>query len=199
MLNVVRKFVLVAFLAGVSAVVLTACAPNIRVSTDYDTAASLSSLKKYAWLKRDSSKPAEDPRVDNSLMYQRIERAVEAQLARQGFTKVDSPASADFLVAFHVFSEDKLDVRSSPRFYGGLWGGYYPCWYCGGLGVEYETEVTQYKEGEFIIDFVTPDSHKLVWRGSGLRRLTGQATPQEREVFVTEVIDAILQTFPPPS
>lgn len=183
------------------ALAMVGCAPSIRVSTDYDPSAQFPALKKYGWLKQDSIK-AQDPRIDNSLMRERIERAVDAQLSVQGFEKVDSESAADFMVAYHVFSENKVDVRTTPsHLYGGVWGGYYPCWYCSGMGYSYgygyQTDVIQYKDGEFIIDFLAPQTHKLLWRGSGQRRLVSQATPVERETFIKEVIEAILLAFPP--
>lgn len=175
------------------ALVLSACAPSIRVATDYNPSANFSTLRDYAWLSQDK-KPVGDPRVDNSLMNQRIEKSVEAQLAKQGFQRANDDKSVDFYVAYHVFSNDKLDVTTTS--YG--YFGYYPCWYCSGvMGANHDTVVRQYKEGEFIIDFIDPATHSLLWRGSAERRLVTNATPQERETYIREVVEAILLAFPP--
>ena len=47
-----------------------------------------------------------------------------------------------------------------------------------------------------MIDVIDPASSALIWRGIAGRRLTGD-TPQERDIYVNEIVAAILAEFPP--
>ena len=60
-----------------------ACAP-MQVSTDYDASVDFASLRSWAWV---SGAPTEiaDPRVDNSLLQERIRGAVEDALRQRGY------------------------------------------------------------------------------------------------------------------
>ncbi len=55
---------------------LAACS-SVQVSTDYDPGTDFSVLKSYAWLPRKASTGG-DPRLDSTLLNERIRGAVEA-------------------------------------------------------------------------------------------------------------------------
>ena len=180
-------------LLAASLVVLLAACGGIAVNTDYDTSRDLSQLKTYAWLTPEK-KLVVDPLVENDLMDRRVKRAVEQQLAAQGFRKASGDEGADFLVNYHVVAEDKLEVDT---FYDNF--GYYPCWGCyyghprfGGRDVT----VRQYKQGTFMLDVVDPASKALIWRGVAGRKLNN-GTPAERDAYVNGIVTAILAKFPP--
>lgn len=176
---------------AIALVSLAACT-GIKVTTDYDTSRDMVALKTYAWMVP-KSKLILDPLVDNDLMNQRVRRSVEKQLRAQGFTKADSGEGADFFITYHVSSETKISVSSFHSHYG-----YYPYGfgYGHGYGHGNDVSVRQYKEGTFMLDVVDPASEKLVWRGIAGRRLS-TGTPQERDVYVEEIVTAILAKFPP--
>lgn len=172
---------------------LTACS-GIPVSTDYDTSHVFSNVKHYAWLEP-KQKLIIDPYVDNDLINQRFHRAIDAELAKRGMQRVDDLKAADILVSYHLSSSEKI---SAVNYHAAF--GYYPCRGCWNTGVMMGPEsvsVNQYREGSFIIDFIAPESRKLVWRGVAERRLPGNATPPERDVYVNEVVTAIINKFPP--
>lgn len=180
--------------AVVCGVLLSACS-SISVNTDYDTSKSFSNLKSFAWLSP-KQKLVVDPLVDNDLMNQRIQRSVESELEKRGYTKASGDDSADFFITYHVKAEDKISATS---FHGSY--GYYPCWHgCVGMGVGYDRDihVRQYKQGTFMLDIIDPASEKLMWRGSAGQRLVS-GTPDERDEYVQEIVSAILAKFPPGS
>ncbi len=103
----------------------------------------------------------------------------------------------DFYVNSHLSTEQKLDVRTMNRGYvggphGRRWGG--AGW--GGAGWT-ETYVDQYEEGTLLIDFVDTAARRLVWRGSGTRRLSRDPQPDRVTKRVNEAVDEILGQFPP--
>ncbi|WP_159931177.1 DUF4136 domain-containing protein [Oceanicoccus sp. KOV_DT_Chl] len=187
MMNIFAKYLLLVLVTS-----LTACT-GVVVNTDYDTSRNFGKLKHYAWLEP-KQKLVVDPLVDNSLMNMRVQRAVERQLAAQGFVKAEGDTAVDFLITYHVSSKTKLSVDT---FHAGY--GYYPCWGCFGynsFGGQHTT-VREYQQGTFMLDVVDPANSGLIWRGIAGRRLSETRTPQERDVFVDEIVTAILAKFPP--
>ncbi len=162
------------------------------MNTDYDTSRDFAALKTYAWLKP-QEKLVSDPLVDNDLMNARIKRSVTAELRKRGYTEASGTEGADFLITYHVSSEDKISVDS---FHGSY--GYYPCWGCYGPGFGYDRDVhvRQYKQGTFMLDVIDPASEKLMWRGTAGKRLVS-GTPEERDEYVRSIVTAILEKFPP--
>ena len=169
------------------ALLLTACS-SVQVSTDYDPGTDFAVLKAYAWLPRKAGASG-DPRMDSTLLNERIRNAVEAQLAERGFEKVAS-ARADFLVAYHTAVQRKIDVDSVYRGYGygaGAWG-----W-----GAGHETVVYEYDQGTLLLDFLDPKAHRLLWRGSASAVVSEHSTPEQRTALIHEAVAKLLDRFPP--
>lgn len=188
MTNHTRRIAAWSVAALVAIAVLAGCS-GISVNADFDPAVNFAALRSYAWLPAGGERRSDDPRLDNSLLNQRIERAIDDALASKGFTKV-AVDDADFLVTFHINVDQRLDVTTIPTAYGyrGRWGGGF-----GGM----ETRVDQYEQGTLLIDFVDKGKADLLWRGSGQTRLSEHRSPEDREKRVREVVAAILKQFPP--
>ena len=183
-------FVVVLVLAALG----TACS-SVRTHYDFDPSTDFSAWRTYAWYPS-GSPPTGDPRLDNPLLHGRIEAAVDRTLGARGFTKVQDRAP-DFYVNYHLSIEERLDVRTMNRsYFGGPhrhgWRG--AGW--GGVGWT-ETVVDQYEEGTLVIDFVDVSVRRLVWRGSGTRRLSRDPRPDRVTQRVNEAVDEILAQFPP--
>lgn len=180
-------------IAGAALLLLGGCT-TISVSTDYDTSRDFSSLKTYAWL-APKTRVVVDPLVDNDLMIKRIERSVELELQKLGYSRAEGDTSADFLITYYVSAEDKVKISSFHTNFG-----YYPCWHPGcvgyGMGYSPDIQVQQYKQGTFMLDIIDPASEQLMWRGVAGKRLTS-GTPQERDDYVRAIVEAILAKFPP--
>ena len=171
---------------------LTGCA-SLHVNTDYDPQRDFGSFQRYAWLEPGPA-VVQDPLVQNDLMAQRIRRAADTVLAARGYT-LSNVGDADFLVGWHVSAETRMDIDT---FHSNF--GYYPCWGCIGpyyrLGYDRDLTVRHYKSGSFMLDIIDPETRQLVWRGIVERRLT-QGSPEQRDQYVSEIIEAILAEFPP--
>jgi hypothetical protein len=168
---------------------------SVRTSHDFDPGTDFSAWRSYAWYASESPRTG-DPRLDNPLLHDRIVAAVDRTLAARGYALVQD-RTPDFYVNHHLSTEQRLDVRTMNTGYaggpyGGRWGG--AGW--GGVGWT-ETRVEQYEEGTLVIDFVDASARRLVWRGSGTRRLSRNPQPDRVTERVNEAVDEILAQFPP--
>lgn len=190
-------------LVVLSAVALAACT-GIPVSTDYQQGWQLQSGASYGWLDP-SEKAPRDPIVDNDLVRQRIKGAVDDALRARGLQQGEA-ATADYLVAYHIAQEERVDIDTFHS-----WYGYYPCWGCYGYGhfgprMGYydpwgygpgrDIWVREYTQGTLVIDVVDASTRQLVWRGQSVRRLPRLETPAERNAFIRETVNAIFAKFP---
>lgn len=162
---------------------LISCSAVYDISYDYDRTTDFTSLRSYSWL------PVPEKSNINSLDSVRIKFAVNAQLENKGFEK--ALINPDFLIAYHLGTKDKVNVRPwgyGYGSYGRYWGGYW-----GYEGVS----VYQYEEGTLIIDFVESNSKNLLWRGAAKSVVDDAKTPEERDKMINEAVQKILNNFPP--
>ena len=171
----------------VTTAVMGACS-SMKIHTDYDPSADLASLQSYAWLP-DPRPPTGDPRLDSSLLDARVRSAVDSQLAARGHSET-FPYEADFLVAYHIALETKLDVDTIHHGYGYGRGR----WYGGGTS---STRVREYEQGTLLLDFVDPKTRQLLWRGSASARIRPGNSPEESQKRTDEAVAAMLELFPP--
>ena len=164
-----------------------AACSSVEVQSDWDPSASFGGLHTWAW---QGSTPTVtgNPRLDDPLVHERIQGAVEKSLAEKGFSKSVS-GKPDFWVAYHIAMQEKLDARTIYTGYGPYRG-----WY--GVGGA-QTVVDTYDVGTLLIDFVSPDSNNVIWRGTGQSRIQDLKTPEERQARIQDAVDRILGQFPP--
>jgi hypothetical protein len=162
---------------------------TIKVASDFDPQANFSSLHSYAFHAAPASDMS-DPRVDNSLLDERIRAALDTELSAKGFQKL-SGGSPDFLVSFHVGVQSKLDVTTLNRSYP-YYGGYYGAW-----GGYQETMVREYEQGTLMIDVIDPATGNLIWRGSAQSEVRDLKTPEARTKRINVVVERVLKDFPP--
>ena len=173
----------------------TACS-GISVNTDFNPAYDFTQFKTYRWVD-DGTAPSTDTRINNDLIIDRVRSAVEANLAARGFVQADDKA-ADFQISWHGAIERKLradtiDHFYSPYGYGALYRD--PFW-AGGSTMR-TTTVREYEVGSIIIDILDPVGHRLIWRGSGSKVLSGKSNPEKTTQKINEAVAAILKDFPP--
>ncbi len=185
-------FPLTGTLLAVIGSLLIGCS-TVKVHNDYDPEVDFATLKSFAWMEKPN--PNEAPTIaENTLLTNRIERSVDAELNAKGLRKVPR-AEADFLISQHIGVQQKLQVDTTQFGYGygfgyGAWGG--PIG-----GYPSQTTVSQYEEGTLMIDFVNPENKSLIWRGTGQSRLRRASSPQDREKLIRSAVDQILGQFPP--
>jgi hypothetical protein len=153
----------------------------MNIQTDYDRQTNFALYKTFDWMPQ-PAKTTGIPAMQNPLLGNHIASAVERELTAKGFQK-QSGKGADFLVAYHTGSKEKVDVntwgyRYGPR--GRRWGR--------------AVDVQQYTEGTIILDFVDANSKELFWRSVAKGAVSGQNITAET---VNDAVKGMLEDFPP--
>lgn len=168
-------------------ILLLSCT-TIDVDADWDPNAAFSNMHTWAWAPGQSTARGDDPRLESDLVHQRIQSTIENSLIQRGYDKVnDKP---DFYVAYHIAIDQKLDARTTYSDYGvgpyGRWGTALP-----------ETTIEQYDQGTLLIDVISSDSKKLVWRGRAQSRIQDLKDAASRQARTQEAVSRLLERFPP--
>ena len=150
-----------------------------QVKTDFDHQANFSQYKTYSW---QEIKPA------NSLWDARIKRAVDAQLAAKGWTRVDSGGDVAIVAIKTSHTE-----RTLQTFYDGIGGG----WRWRGFGGFGESTTTEqdYKEGTLVVDLYDAKTKQLIWRGSAEDMVSNKAEKNEKNL--DKGVAKMFKKFPP--
>jgi hypothetical protein len=180
-----------AVLAAGAALTLGACA-SVHVRTDHDPAVDFSRLTSYAWMTRTGGD--HDALDDEPLVRKRAVAAVEDELAAAGIRRDD--ASPSFLVSVHAATRDRLHVVHWPSSPWPAWGyGWRRSWAFGaGFGWGYDTDVMQYTEGALTVDFVSPSTSELLWRGVATSLVDDEWGSEER---VEKAVHELFERYPP--
>lgn len=167
-------------LALLTVLALAGCAGN--VTTDYDNQAPFATYSTYAF------EPGQTGDVQ-SLDESRVRNAVEEAMAAEGFEKV-SPEQADVWVRFGF--EDKRRYESRGFTYGlGVFGSPF------GFGISTRPEARQVDQEQLVLEFVEPESNRVVWQGSSREYLTENMGPQRRRELIGELVESMFERYPP--
>ncbi len=110
----------------------------------------------------------------NQFELERVSNAVESGLVEKGYQRA---ANGDFLLK--VFAGKGRILGTG---YG--WSGL-------------DTRV--YEEGTLVIDMVDPMTNNLIWRGSAVKTLEQDPTPERQTENIANAVRAVLKNFPPPT
>jgi hypothetical protein len=157
--------------------VLSVTAFAAEIKTDYDHHADFAHYKTYTWAKVETPDP---------LWNDRVKEAVDAALAKHGWTQV--PDGADISIVAIGITKDKRTLRT---FYDGFDG-----WLWGGFG-EATTTVDQYTVGTLVVDMFDTRTKKLVWRGSSSDVLADK--PEKDMKKLQKAVEKMFEHFPPAS
>src|SRR5246127_2709961 len=152
-----------------------------QVKTDFDHQANFSQYKTYSW---------QEIKPGHSLWDARIKRAVDAQLAAKGWTRVDSGGDVAIVAIKTSHTE-----RTLQTFYDGIGGG----WGWGGFGGFGESTTTEqdYKEGTLVVDLYDAKTKQLIWRGSAEDMVSNKAEKNEKNL--DKGVAKMFKKFPPDS
>jgi hypothetical protein len=173
---------------AVASLVAAVCAcATVSVNADWDPGHDFSAWQTFAWMPDGAEAGGGRRPVDSPLIDERVRAAVERSLVARGYRLVTG-GTPDFYVGWAVHVQQKLDVYTINHYYG--WG------YRWGVGFP-ETQVVEYDEGELVIDFADAKARKLVWRGSGSKRIDPKPSPEKVTENVNRAVEEILSDFPP--
>jgi len=123
--------------------------------------------------------------ADNEALRGKVKTAIERNLSDKGLKEASDPATADFLVDFHIAvrRRNMTVERVYPDAYPGLVCGPFGCysgWGYGPAAVGYEN--IRFREGTVVLDVVQNPANHLVYRAVGekpVRRDTFSFTQDE--------------------
>ena len=171
------------------ALLLGGCA-GVRVKQDYDTSVDFDKLKTYDWIHHETNNAS----VDNSLINERVKKAVDTTLAVIGYNKKTS-GNVDFLVDYdyNITRESESGTTTSTSVSMGLGGGGFGF---GGVGLGVGRE--RHEEIETLgIAVIDPVTNKLMWRGFTQQEYMRHTDPNRSANDIKKTIEEILTKFPP--
>lgn len=164
---------------------------TFNVQTEYDRKAEFAKYKTYDFI---SAVPGQEqaPSVRNPMVRNWITAAIQREMALKGCTRAPTGARPDFLVAYHAWGKQRVEV--SQYGYGYMPGPYHYGMYPYPVSTGVVTDVREYVEGTFVLDFVDNESKLLIWRGTASGTLaSAQVTPND----VDDVVRSVVAAWPP--
>ena len=192
---------------------LIACAYGQDVHYNYDRGANFQSYRTYQWVDVQRGRggppkadvPADLPNLpvgpppmsgsnvqDDQLLDQDIKRAVDAQLAAKGLTKVDK--GGDLLVGYqaNVREEKSINLWGSGGY--GWWGGG-PYWGGGLSSVQGQTSTIPI--GTLVVGLYDPARKQLIWRGDASKTVDLKKDPNKNYNNLQKATVKLFKNYPP--
>jgi hypothetical protein len=159
-------------------VIATAGCSTMSVHSTFNPSATFSQYRTYAWLPNtDKTRVADLMRGSPS--EQRLQSNVDQALAAKGITLAPAGTQPDFLISYHVATQEKMDVTD--------WGyGFY--------GFGGPVDAYTYTQGTLILDFVDPKTQNAFWRGYA-SDIVGDAGANGAKL--DEAVTKMMQKYPP--
>lgn len=186
LINIIR-----ALTGACLALFLTACSSIPTATMDFDPSFDFSGVEKIAI--QPIHRTLESQAVLSDMQIGRVNESLTAELQERGFQVVQNNADADMLLAWHLVTQERTDVRtfnSATR---------YNCWNCRrmGMGTSNNVIVRQYTRGTFIVDMIDPARLQAVWRSVVESRMPDQTDPERATHARDTAVAAALEPFPP--
>ena len=174
-----------------ASLVLALCAcsstPTHNALMDFDPNFNFSGVRNIAIQPFDRSNAASVTVSD--IQVARIREALTTELERRGFNVVAENSAADMLLAWHLVTQERTDVRSFNT------ASRYNCWSC---PTNNRVTVRQYTQGTFIVDLIDPVSLNSVWRSTLQSRMRSEPDPERAAENRSSAARAVFAEFPPP-
>jgi hypothetical protein len=162
--------------------IVASCA-SIKVSSDFDKAASFSGYKTYAFTPEALNLNIEE------LNRKRILTAIENELSLKGFTKSEKP---DVVIDVKITGERKQTATATST--GGYGYGYRYGWGGGGTTV---VNYDSYTEGTLFVNMIDASKQEVVWQGRGVGTVDPDASAEKREKNINYAVKQIFTKYPP--
>lgn len=132
--------------------------------------------------------------TDDQLLDQDIRRAVDAQLAQKGLTRVDK--GGDLLVAYQaaVTPEKSINLFGS-GFGGGPWGG---GWGGGLSDFSVQGQTSTIQVGTLVVGLYDPAHKQLIWRGDASKTVYLKKDANKNYQQLDKAMAKLFKNYPPP-
>jgi hypothetical protein len=164
----------------VSSVFFLGCSgSNFKIETQQDYVTDFATFKTWNWYEQESTIAGQIDPSTQTIIDGRVRGAVEYRMDAKGYRKVEMSSNPHMLLAYHVIAED-MNYKSAEYSSGQL---------------EQNPDDNYFKKGTLVIDIVDPQQRKLIWRGKAQGAI--EPKPRDDDKVVRQVVDQILQKFPP--
>lgn len=180
-----------------AALVAGTVSARIKVQSDFDPNADFTTLKTWAWptegpgqMKMALTKD-DDPEVPRKRFEPVIVASVEEALAKKGFAKAAAGQQPDFLVAYFGLIGMNTSSQVMGQFIPGTmeWG--IPPF-------EGRTQSLKiYEQGTLVLDVMSPDGKKPIWRAIVRAELNRERPDAERNKNLRAAVFDMVKEFPP--
>jgi len=195
--------------------VITGCS-TVLVQSDYDREINFAHFNTFDWTSQ-SENSGSNAVQQNTLFEKRLKKAVDKELTANGFQK-QTAEKPDFLIAYSIQVEDKVNLLSSGYGYGGYGYGSFGHGYghhsYGQHGFRYRSGHHGYGRHRFgyrsryygggglvevtlVLDFVDPESNNVIWHGLYKDEIDEIGIMIMTEDKITKAVKKILKEFPP--
>lgn len=178
-------------LAYAFAAVLAVGCSGIEVRSTPSPNANIAQLRTFAFM-APVRPDAPAARLDQSPAGQQIRNEIVQDLIDKGYTPAAAGTQPDFLVAYRTHLRERTDVTNWGA--GGPWGWGYGWGYGGWAWGGPDVTVSQYTEGTLVVDFVDPNSHQVLWRGTATGVVNNPDNPNLKKV--AKAVDKLLDRYP---
>ena len=190
----------IVFLFTVTLTLLACTSAPPKPEVDYDAEEDFSEVKTIGFYALSGSISGDNPMQLTDFQKARINEGLGRALETKGFTLVDSAKDADLLISWHLNTIEKQDIRttSSPNYSMGV--GYsrynrYAMYNCYNCMNNTEVRVSEYTQGTFIIDMISPGKKRSVWRSVTQSKLKGENIKDQASIDAAAA--RVLADFPP--
>lgn len=122
-----------------------------------------------------------DPMLNNSIIDRAVRSNIRQAFEARGYRMTDE--NPDFIVGYYTRARERLDISNV-----------YDCGYGYYYRYSYGCYIDEYTEGTVIVDVIDPATEELVWRGSGVARVSDN--PNKYINQLSKAVGEIVQRFP---
>jgi hypothetical protein len=193
-----------------------ACAYGQDVHYNYDRGANFQSYRTYQWVDLQGGPTKADvpaglpnppgglpdlqvgrPPIgrnvsDDQLLGQDIKRAVDAQLAQKGLTRVDK--GGDLLVGYQASVNEEKSINLWGSGGTGLWGGG-PGWGGGFSSVQGQT--SSIPIGTLVVGLYDPARKQMIWRGDATKTVSLKKDANKNYQNLEKAMVKLFKNYPP--
>jgi hypothetical protein len=134
---------------------------------------------RYPWWGDPPPPPKIDPRRDESPTRKAIDQQVRESFAGRGYKTLQGNADVD--VAVYASMDPQLDISGYTHEYD---------W----KNLPQLKDKTKYPKGTVVVDVLAPKTHRLLWRGTAVTRVTDNAEEYEKGLRIA--VKRIVEKYP---
>ena len=169
---------------------LAACASSVRVTADWDPKSDLSARTTFALASPDhDASTGRSAELQSDLFNDRVRRALLLELPVCGRMPATDPSKAQFRVFWHAQSETRYETDTvayrNRVWHDDPWRANY-----------YETNTYSYEVQTLTLFLREPTNGSVLWRASAEAREVPEASPEDREARIREMVRRMLEKLP---